>query len=486
MSKTTKNLFLNISYQIFSILVPLITAPYIARVMTPHEIGIYSYSSSFAGYISVFMLLGISNYGSRTIAMNLQKTKLELSKVFWEMYAFQGFSSLLGITAFLIAIPFLDPLYRPAVFAQIFLLLSVALDISWFFMGKGQFKVAVVRGSVTKVLQLIAIFLIVKSPNDLLWYVLIMSAGSLIGNVLLWVVALRQISCCRISFGNIVSHIKPNLVLFLPLLASSVFVYIDKIMLGSLSNTVDLGWYDYAEKIVRIPLTVISAIGAVMMPLISSIVAQKDSTNEGRYMIASMRYVSLFASISFFGILSISPEFVLLYFGESYTECGGLMQMMAAIILFSAFANILRTQYLIPQKKDRAYVLSIASGAVVNVFLNALLIPHMGGMGAALGTVGAELFVFVSHLVATRKALPLGKYVFEWFFALLCGLIAFLIMEAITPLFDNIYWRFGVGFVVGVTVYLILAVLCLLCRKDQMLQDAIERIKSKGNRRKDT
>lgn len=469
MSKMVSNVLLNISYQILNMIIPLVTAPYISRVMTPNEIGIYSYSNSLSGFVAVFMLMGIANYGSRTIALNSDKEKTGLSKIFWELYAFQICTSCIGVTFFLLLIPFSTAEYRSALLAQIFYLLSVALDVSWYFTGTGQFKITVTRGCGIRILQTVAIFSFVKNADDLLAYILIMSIGTLLGNLLLWTIALRQISFTAVSARHVISHIKPNLVLFIPLLASSVFVYMDKVMLGSIASSVDLGLYEYAEKIVRIPITVISAIGAVMMPTISGYIARNDILRSRKIMDTSMTYISLLAAAMFFGILAIAPELAATYLGPSFGDCGELMQIMSIIIVFSSFGNILRTQYLIPHMQDKAYALSIVAGAMINLLLNGLLIPPLGCIGAAVGTVGAELMVLVGHLLSTRTELNLKQFFEQWGRALLCGFFMFLVIElAVSRISDDLL-RLLLGIATGVVGFIIAALMLLRFQNDDIL-----------------
>ena len=470
MNKVVRNILFNISYQILNIIIPIITVPYIARIMTPHEIGIYAYSNSVAGFISVFMLLGISNYGSRTIAMHCGKEKGELSGIFWELYALQICTSCLGIGLFLISVPFSAVEYRAALLAQIFALLSVGVDISWYFTGTGQFQCTVIRSSSVRVLQMAAIFLFVKKQEDLLLYILIMTVGTLVGNMSLWVVALRQISVAAVRVTRVLSHLKPNLLLALPLFASSMYIYIDKIMLGAIASSADLGLYEYAEKIVKIPLSVISAIGAVMIPTVSKLVAENDQQACKKMMWASLRYQSLLASGMCFGMAAIAPELVAVYIGQGYAGCGNLVQVMSVIIVAGTFASILLTQYLIPQKKDLAYGLSIVLGAAVNLVLNGILIPGLGSYGAALGTVGAELAVLAGYLFAVRKELRLKPFFVQWCYALICGLAMFVVVEWVTvPISNNLY-SLLIGIAVGVAAFAAAALVLLWFQKDALLR----------------
>lgn len=469
MNKTVRNVLLNVSYQILNIIIPLITAPYISRIMTPNEIGIYSYSNSFSGFIAVFMLLGMGNYGSRTIALNAEKGKWKLSGIFWELYAVQICTSCAGIVIFLLLIPASAAEYQPALLAQIFYLLSVALDVSWYFTGTGQFRIAVTRGCVIRILETVAIFSLVKGVEDLLAYVLIMSVGTFLGNMVLWLIVMKQIAVASVSIKAVTAHIKPNLLLFIPLLASGIFVYMDKVMLGTIASSVDLGLYEYAEKIIRIPLTVISAIGAVMMPTISGYIARQDELAGRKVLHTSMTCISFLACGICFGILAIAPELTAVYLGPSFLGCGELMAVMSVIILFSSFANVLRTQYMIPHMQDTAYALSVISGAAANLVLNVLLIPSLGCLGAAIGTVGAEFLVLAGHLIATRKNLPLKQFLVRWGWSMVVGLFMFAVVEWVTSWIYNDLYSLLTGIAVGVFTFTAAALGLLWLKKDDLV-----------------
>lgn len=477
MNKTVKNVFLNVSYQILNIIIPLITAPYIARVMKPEGVGIYSYSNSIAGYFAVFMLLGIAHYGSRTIAMNMSSGKRVLSEKFWEMYSFQLITSLVCITLFLILIFSFDFKYKTALLAQIFYLLSIALDISWYFAGTSQFRIAVASGFTIKVLQTVAIFSIVKTEGDIIKYILIMSFSSFVSMAALWCFAFKQISFVKVSAKGIVRHIKPNLILFIPALASSVFVYMDKIMLGIISSSKSLGLYEYSEKIVRLPLTVIGAIGTVLMPRISMLVAENSPNEVKKYISLSVRYISLLAVAMGFGVCAIAPELALVYLGEDFKACGPLMQIMSIIIITNSFADIIRTQYLIPMKKEKIYSCSVIFGACINLILNGIFIPVLGSAGAAIGTIGAELTLVISYIAATFKELPFKKFSLEWLASISCGLVMLISIAVVKVFVNNTLLRLMTSFIVGVISFSVSAVISLWLRKDRVVIDFIGRFK---------
>ena len=470
MNKTARNIIYNVLYQFMNIAIPLVTAPYISRAMGPTGVGVYSYSTSVASLFAVFMLLGVANYGSRSVARVCTDGKETLSRVFSEIYVFQLATSFVVILLYFVYATVAISEYKNALFAQVFYLCGVLLDISWYFAGTGQFKTTVTRGVVIKLLQAVLIFVVVKSPRDIILYILIMTIGMLAGNLALWPIMLRQIRLVKVSATGVFFHIRPNLVLFLPLLASSVFIYMDKIMLKVLTQDFGvLGYYENAEKIVRIPLGVISAIGAVMMPRISSIVSLRERGKENYYFSLSMRYISLLSSAMAFGVAAIAPELAIVYLGQDFAVCGELMRVMSCIIVISAFANVLRTQYLIPRNKDFLYSGSIIAGAVVNLVLNCILIPKFGSIGAAIGTIGAEMGVLIGHVFGVRNELKLKPFIVDWILALFCGGMMFLAVRGMRILVDNAGTFVVIGVVIGIISFMLLAGVLLYLRRDELL-----------------
>lgn len=478
MNKTISNIFFNVAYQILTLAIPLITAPYIARTLGPESVGIYSYSTSVAGIFAVFMLLGVANYGSRSIALVSCQGKGSISKVFWEIYCLQLTISVVVIACYCCYVGFCVRECATALWCQMFYLISVLLDISWIYVGLGEMRIAVVRGIIVKIIQAVAIFLFVKVQSDTAKYILIIAIGALIGNVLLWLCVKKYVGLSKIKFCDVIKHLKPNLILFLPLIASSLFMYMDKIMLKWISgDLVDVGIYEYAEKIVRLPLGVISAIGAVMMPKVASVIAESKNSSLTKYMNISMRYIGILAVGMCCGVFAIAPELATVYLGSDFSEAGQLMQYMSVIIALSAFANIIRTQLLIPLKRDKEYSLSIITGAVVNTVMNCLLIPEFGSLGAAIGTICAEAAIFILHILFVRKEIDVFKYLVEWILFGVVGCIMVVTVRVISIYLSTNVWGLLAEICVGFTVYMILSLIGLLVQRDEYINKLLWRFK---------
>ena len=396
-------------YQVLVWILPLITSPYVARVIGAEGIGIYSYSYSIAYYFVLFSMLGLANYGNRAIAQ-CNGNQEDLDSTFSSIFAVHFIVSLICLAAYEFYVFALcsEPFYA---FIQTAYVLSGLFDISWFYFGIEKFKLTVLRSTVIKIINAACIFIFVHARQDLWIYCLIMALGMLANQVTLWLPLRKFVRMRKSSFNTMKPHIKPMLVLFVPAIAVSLYKYMDKIMIGAMSSKVQLGFYENAEKMVNVPLMMITSFGTVMLPRMSNLMAQHDMENANRYISLSMKYVMCLAFALSFGLASISRIFAPVFWGRDFLLSGSLIMGLSITIPFISFANIIRTQYLIPTEKDREYLISVCAGAIINLIINAMLIPNYGAVGATMGTIAAEITVCLLQAISVRNELKLKEYI---------------------------------------------------------------------------
>jgi len=409
MRNPKKNFIYNLIYQVLILIIPLITAPYLARVVGADGVGTYSYTYSIVYYFMLLTLLGVNNYGNRSIA-KVRDDKEKLSKTFWSIYLFQLMMGFLMLILYIGYIVLFDNKYKLYASIEILFIISAMLDINWFFFGIEEFKKTITRNTFVKVGNVILIFLLVKSTNDLWKYTLIMAGMTCLSQLILWSFLRKKISFAKIKFSDIKKHIKPNLILFIPVIAISLYKIMDKIMLGSLSNVTEVGYYENAEKIIGIPMTLITALGTVMLPRISNILAKGENKKVEEYISKSIRFVMFMSLAMCAGLVAIGYNFAPVYFGDEFQKTGTLIMMLATTLPFLSFANVLRTQYLIPKEKDKIYIISVSLGAVTNLVMNFIFIPRLASIGACIGTITAEFMVMFYQAMSIRKELPMIKY----------------------------------------------------------------------------
>lgn len=407
-STIKKNIIYNFLYQILAILLPLITTPYISRVLGPTKIGEYSYAYAIAYYFVMLAMLGLNNYGNRTIA-TVRDDKRQLSKEFCEIYIMQLSFGVVAIALYVVYGLFISN--ESMTWILLLYVASAMFDINWFFFGMEEFKITVTGNAIIKLITTVLIFIVVKEQADINKYAMIMVIGILTSQIILWRYIGRYVYFCRVSYKDVLKHIKPNLILFVPIVAISLYKVMDKIMLGAMTSKAEVGLYESSEKIIQIPMALIQSLGTVMLPKMTNLVAKHDSKTASSYFSNSIAFVMFLSSSMSFGIMGVARYFVPLYFGDGYQKCIVLFQVLLPSCVFLAVANVIRTQFLIPRKRDRVYIISVFLGAGLNFAVNFVLIPSLKSVGAAIGTLISEAVVCLYQMFVVRKDIAVFYYV---------------------------------------------------------------------------
>lgn len=429
MKKTIVNYIYNSIYQILTIFVPLLTTPYLARVIGADGLGKYAYSYSVAYVFFIFIKLGLNNYGNREIAL-CRDNRNERNRVFSDIYTLQALTAFMitGIY-FLYSIYAEDKLYA---FIMAFYVISAGLDISWFYYGLEEFKVTSIRDIIVKIITLVCVFAFIKGPEDAWKYALIRSGGLFISQACLWINIKSKVVFIRPSLDGIEKHLLPNLFLFIPTIAMSVYKYMDKIMLGAMTNDVEVGLYHGCENIIAVPLALVTSLGTVMMPMMVKVYKDSEKEKATDIIDKSIGFAVFITSFIGCGIMAVAKEFVPFFYGDGFEKCVILYYIILPSCIFVAFANVIRTQYLIPNSWDKVFILSLVSGAIFNVIINYLLIPKFESYGAAIGTLFAEIVVCVIQTFAVRNKLPIGRYIIRMIKYVLIGAIIFVLIKDVT------------------------------------------------------
>lgn len=452
MNSIKKNFFYNSIYQVLNMFIPLITTPYLSRILGAEGLGVYSYHYAIANYFSIFIMLGVTNYGNREIAKNRDE-KIRLTETFWEIYFTQFVLGLIIVFIYLAYCYFIIENKITAYIMTIYLF-STTFDVGWCCFGLENFKLISIRNSIIKLLTTLSIFAFIKKKEDVLLYCIIMVVGMLVSQLTIWPYVIKKVGFCVPDVKNILKHIKPNCFLFMTTLAVSLFKIMDKIMLGAIATTDQVGFYEASEKITSLPTAFIVALGTVMLPRMTNI--KVNSSNEsGKYIYKSIILAMFLASAISFGIMSVSDIFVPIFYGEGYEICSLLYKFLLPSCLFFAFANVIRTQFLLPNEMDKVYVISAVCGAGVNLVINLVLIPVMGAVGAALGTFFAEMVVCFYQVYNVRKMLPINRYIRCSALFVAAGMIMYVGVQVFIRRFAvyNNYLKLMLSVVLGVFLY---------------------------------
>lgn len=402
---TLKKNFLYVLLQQFILLgLPFLTIPYISRVLGPHGVGLYSYSFSYITlFINVF-LLGSNLYATREIA-NVKSDSERMSKTFSEIFLLRTGLLTIALVTYYICVPIVWK--GDAVFYwQSLHLIGAFFDITWLFQGLEKFKKVVTRNITLKLLGFGCVFIFVKDENDLILYTMIMGASVIIGNAALFY-RLKEYVQLHFKHNEFKNHLKQMFILFIPSFSAMIYSVLDKTMLGIMSTTVQVGFYEQSYKIVYMISSLISISGVVMLPRTSSLIAEKRFDKLTQVLRDGVIFTIFLVLPIMFGFLIIAKDFVLWFLGGKFAASGTIAMMMAPIIIFKSLGVIFGSWYLVPMKKNKEYTLPIVIGAVFNFLLNLVLIPHYGAVGAAIATTVTEGLILAVQLRFLKDILKL-------------------------------------------------------------------------------
>ena len=413
MANVRSNFLWNASYQVLRIAIPLVTVPYLTRVLSSGYLGIYSYTYTVANYFTLFCLLGVNQYGSRECAKAAQHGGDVLSRTFWSILFMQLACGLVVTCVYVGYLLTTTGIVRICTAIWLMWVIAESFDVAWLFFGLEEFRVTTIRNALVKLATVVCILTLVNSDADLWKYCAITSASMLVSAVVLLPMIKAKVSWYLPSVSEVTKHFGPNLRLFAPIVAISCYMQLDKVMLGAMAGMNELAYYDNSEKISTIPLAVIQALGTVMLPRMSVYVERGNEEGVARSISKALLFSNMMGWGFCFGIIGVAKEFVPLFFGAGYESCIILIRIMAPIIPIVAWSNVLGVQYLLPHELDGDYLVSVVSGAALNVIVNSLAIPSYGAVGASIATVMAEIAVTGTQLWMVHRSLSIKRLLMQ-------------------------------------------------------------------------
>lgn len=406
---TKKNAAYNVAYRMFSVFLPLVTAPYLSRTVGRDGVGLYSLAWSVSYVFCLIGMLGLNDYGVRTIAQ-ARDDREKLDRTFSAILQMQWLVAGITLVAwfgyvFLVA-------GEEQVIALHLTMMSVSClcSLDWCLMGLDIFKPIALRNTFVKLAAAACVFLFVKQKADLWIYGFVWSLSTLLGNLMSAASLRGKVKYRPVPMRESLKHLAPCAVLFISVLAVNVYRTMDKVMVSTIAGVDENGLYENAEKIIYCLSGFISAIGTVMMPKVAHMWQQGEKEKISRHIDRSMELIVCMVSAMAFGVAAVADRFAPLFYGEDFRYSGVLMAPLAFTLIMIGFANVIRTQVVLPQKRDHIFVKSVCCGAVVNLVANACLIPSMKSMGAVIGTLLAELTVPTVQYWILRKELPYRQY----------------------------------------------------------------------------
>lgn len=430
-----KNFIFQFSYQLLTMLLPLILSPYLTRTLGGEALGTYSYINSIAYYFFLFANLGIVRHGQRIISQN-REDDFKLRIVFWSLMYVHMAASLLSIVGFSIFILFVPNSHLSIYVIHLLYLFSALFDVTWLFYGLENFQTVIIRNVVVKLAECFLIFTLIKDSSDLWLYATITNGGFLLSSLVLLPFAINIIKPIKISIRDFKQHIKPMLIFSISTIAVSFYTIFDKTLLGLLSSMENVAYYEYSYKVVMVPIVLCSVIGTVMFPRACRLASLGDTKGQRNYFELSIILSTAISCGAFFGLMAVSDLLAIEYYGNRFSICGHVMVWLAPMIFIASAGDIIRTQYLIPNGMDNEYVKCVIYNAIINIIISTSLIPKFGIAGAVIGTETAELFGLIYQAFKCRKLIAFRELFYP--------LIPYSLLGIIMCLFVK-----GIGFVTG-------------------------------------
>ena len=378
-------------YQVFVLLLPIITIPYVSRVLGPTGIGINAYTNSIVQYFVLFGTLGLTMYGNREIAYN-RDDRQKMSNLFWELALLRLVTTSLAIIVYLVFILLVDQ-YQTFYLIQGLLLVATAVDMSWFFQGLEEFRITVLRNSLVKIVSLVLIFTLVKSRNDLWIYIFVLTGSQVLGNLTLFPFLTTYLNKPIWKQLNLMKHLSPTIAMFVPQIATQIYLQVNKTMLGAFTGVQASGFYDNSDKIVKILLAVVTATGTVLLPHSAHSFASGRHDQVEKSLTRSMHFILVLACPMAAGLAGVAPVFTKVFFGADFWPVSSLLMIESVIIILVGISNATGVQYLLPTNQLVPFTTSVILGAIGNIILNIPLILLYGGNGAMVATVLSEFLV---------------------------------------------------------------------------------------------
>lgn len=469
-----KNYSYNLLYQITLIIIPIITIPYITRVIGSNGIGTYSFIGSITQYFLLFANMGLSIYASREIAY-VKQDIYKTSKLFTEIVFIQLISSSIMFIAYCIYIYLFSKEYFSLYLIQSLLIISIAFDISWFYIGIEDFKKNVIRNLIVRIISLALLFVLVKTPDDLWKYMLLLASSTIFGQIYMWIGVSKYIRKIKFNELRIIQHIHKVKFFFLIYLIGIIGSNLSKTLIGIYVNNDELGKFEMVYRIIMTLLVILTSLGSVMSPRISSTFAEGNHNKINEYLKSSLQFTLMFCFLVIPLLIGISKNFISWFFGITFEGAGWYLVLLSPMILLNSLSNFITNQYMIPTGNERKYVISLVIGGTIGVISSFILIARFSTQGACIAILISELTVLLSHIFQIRKQFNFHvHFVNIWQYiiaAILVLLISFLISKiAIMPIIMTF---------IQITISSLAYLMILYLLGNRFLINITERVKSK-------
>ncbi len=455
-----KNYIYNLVYQMLAVIVPLMIQPYIARVLGAGEVGAFSYTTAITGYFALVGNLGIATYGQLRIAA-FRNDRRKVSLIFWELAVLRIILMGAASVLFLLFIRFLArPEFKTLYLVLLVQIMASAIDIAWLLQGFEEFKKIVLRNTIIKVMSVVLIFTFVKSQSDLYIYALIMNGSTLLGNASIWYFTPSFVERVPFKELNMRRHLRACVIYFIPTIATTIYLSLDKQMIKWFTEgSVENGYYEFAQKIEQMAVTVVTSLSIVTMPRMANLFNQHAIEKLKNRLEQTIRFILLVSIPMCLGLMSVTDYLVPLYLGAGYERSAVLLKIFSLLIVVVGLNNAVGKQVLMPVGRQKDYNMSVILGAIVNFTLNLLLIPRFYSVGAVIASVAAETSILLAFIFYSRDYIRLS-WILKASVKYLAGGLSMAVVIRLSYLWLGLSWKnLAIQVVGGGAVYVIVVLL---------------------------
>lgn len=399
---------------ISSLLFPMITFPYISRVLNVQGIGKYNFSNAYVSYFVLLAGLGIATYAVRD-GSQFREDSEQFQKFSQEVFTINVFSSVCSELLLVFSLFTIKQLFD---YRYIILILSMTIFLTligteWIFTIYEDFIYITLRGICIQIISLILMIILVKNESDVLIYCIICVFASAGGNLLNFKRARKYFKHRVVKLVDCKFHVKPIMILFFSLVASQIYINSDVVMIGFFKNDYEVGIYSAASKIYNIIRSVLCAIITVLLPRLSYL---KKTKFEDAYSSLLIKSLSAFFLICFpasIGLALISKGTIVVFCGKNYIAAVGSLIVLAVALLFSCLGSFIANTVLVVHEKEKTILVATIIGAVLNILLNVFFIKYWGGFGAAITTLISEVVVFGIQLYYVNQIVHTNLIIYK-------------------------------------------------------------------------
>ncbi|MBC1565341.1 oligosaccharide flippase family protein [Listeria booriae] len=475
MSKQKINYILMMLYQFFMVITPLLTTPYVVRVLGPEKIGEDAYANAFVQMFLVFVMLGIASYGKKIIATvdsdfndkldSQDKHKQALRTEFGGVFGVQFLAMWSMLILYLLLVTlFFDGSIIFYLYG--FMIVAYGFDISWYFIARGQLKKIMTRTMLIRIVTIASIFLLVKTEEDLWIYVFINCFLLLLGQVYIWFFLIRELGGLSMHLANLKKYLKPILVLAVIPVSAMIYISVNRVVLGAMQGEIEVGYYNQAYKLYTIGFMFVQALSAVLMPRLVHFYETRQMDRFVEMIGFFFRYICASVLPVCLGIVTVSSALIHVFLGDAFMPVVPVLIILILSLFLAAMSDLFGMQIMVIRGQNRAYAYSGIIGSIASFGFNLCIVPVMASEGTALAFLVGNLVIVAIQLYCIRDLLQLKQIISTMLPYVLYSLVMMACILAVPHFYSGTpFYTLVIQCVIGVVSYLAI----LFTRRDEIL-----------------